>query len=59
MTLKKNTNNKMIAGVCSGIAEKYNIDTIMVRAGFAVAGLMGFGLPIILYVVLAVVMPTE
>ena len=30
------SNNKMIAGVCAGIAEYFNVDPTLVRVGYAV-----------------------
>lgn len=57
--MKRNMNNKMILGVCSGIAKEMDIDPTVVRAVFAIATLMGFGLPIVVYIVMALVMPTE
>lgn len=57
--MKKDINNKMIFGVCSGLAKEFQIDPTIVRLCFAVAAIMGFGLPVVVYVVLAMVMPTE
>lgn len=31
MTLQRSTSDRMIAGVCGGIAEEYNIDATLVR----------------------------
>jgi phage shock protein PspC (stress-responsive transcriptional regulator) len=57
--MKKDINNKMIFGVCSGLANEFQIDPTIVRLGFAVAALMGFGIPIVVYIVLAMVMPSK
>lgn len=57
--MKRDVSNKMIFGVCSGLAKEMNLDPTVVRAIFAVLTLMGFGMPIIIYLVLAVVMPQE
>lgn len=57
--MKKDMNNKMIFGVCSGLANEFQMDPTVVRLCFAVAAIMGFGLPVVVYVVLAMVMPTE
>lgn len=56
--MKKDLSNKMICGVCSGIAKEVNVDPTIVRALFAILALMGFGLPVIIYIVLAIVMPS-
>ena len=45
--MKKDKDNAMIAGVCAGLADEYSVDVTMVRLGFAVATLMGFGLPVV------------
>lgn len=55
--MKKDTSNKMIFGVCSGIAKDFQMDPVIIRALFAVLTLMGFGLPIIVYIILAIIMP--
>ena len=57
--MKKDMANKMIFGVCAGIGKEVNVDPTLVRAIFAVLALMGFGLPVIIYLVMAVVMPVE
>jgi phage shock protein PspC (stress-responsive transcriptional regulator) len=54
--MKKDTANKMLFGVCSGIAREINIDVTIIRAAFAILTLMGFGLPLIIYFVLAIIM---
>ncbi|MGN1161304.1 MAG: PspC domain-containing protein [Candidatus Fimenecus sp.] len=50
--------NKMIDGVCAGIAEFFEIDPTIVRVLYAVLALCtaGFG-GTILYIVLAIIMP--
>jgi phage shock protein C len=57
--MKKDKDNAMIAGVCAGLAKEYNVDVTIVRLGFAAATLMGFGLPVVIYIVMALVMPSE
>ena len=54
--MKKDMSKKMIFGVCSGIARELDVDPTVIRAIFAILTLMGFGLPIIIYLVLAVIM---
>jgi phage shock protein C len=55
--MKKDMNNKMLFGVCSGLAQELQLDVTIIRLIFAIAALMGFGIPIIIYIVLAIVMP--
>ena len=55
--LYRNTQNKMIAGVCSGVAEYVNIDPTVVRLIWALIGLSGAG--ILAYLVAALIIPEE
>ena len=49
------SNNRMICGVCAGIAEYLGIDPTVVRLIWAAPGLTGTG--ILLYIIAALVMP--
>ena len=49
------SNNRMICGVCAGIAEYLGIDPTVVRLICAALGLTGTG--ILLYIIAALVMP--
>ena len=49
------SNNRMICGVCAGLAEYLGIDTTVVRLIWAALGLTGTG--ILLYIIAALVMP--
>ena len=53
--LYKSRNNKMICGVCAGLAEYLGIDPTVVRLIWAALGLTGTG--ILLYIIAALVMP--
>ena len=55
--LYRNTGNKMIAGVCSGLADYINIDPTIVRLIFALVGLSGTG--ILAYLVCAIIIPEK
>ena len=46
---------KMLAGVCGGIAEYFDIDPTLIRALFCILG----GSGILLYIILAVLIPSE
>lgn len=56
--LYRSKNDRMIAGVCAGIAEYFDIDPVLVRALFAVSAFMG-GMGIVLYILLAIITPEE
>lgn len=49
------SNNRMICGVCAGLAEYLGIDPTVVRLIWAAIGLTGTG--ILLYIIAALVMP--
>ena len=54
----KKSSNKVLAGVCGGLAAHFGIDPTIVRALYAVLTLFSAGFPgIILYIILWVVMP--
>lgn len=49
------SNNRMIYGVCAGVAEYFGIDPTIVRLIWTALALSGTG--ILLYIVAAIVMP--
>jgi phage shock protein C len=55
--LVRSERDKIIAGVCAGLAEHLGLDVTLVRVGFVVAALFGPGL--IAYVVLWIAVPKE
>lgn len=56
--LTKSHTDRMIAGVCGGIAEYAGLDATLVRIGYVVLSLFLAGFPgLLLYIILAVVMP--
>ncbi|MDX1618186.1 MAG: PspC domain-containing protein [Balneolaceae bacterium] len=55
--LSKSRTDKMIAGVCGGIAEYLGWDPTIVRIIFVILTIMGYGSPVLLYFILALVMP--
>lgn len=56
--LYRSTNNKMLAGVCGGIAEYFNIDPTIVRLVWA--GLTVFqGIGLLLYILAAIIIPDD
>ncbi|MCM1432503.1 MAG: PspC domain-containing protein [Clostridiales bacterium] len=58
--LYRNRTEKMISGVCGGIAVYFNIDPTIVRLLWAVISLFSASVPgILLYVICSVVIPEE
>ena len=47
--LYRSTRNKMICGVCGGIAEYFNIDPTLVRLGVVLLSLTSWGTGILAY----------
>lgn len=56
--LRRNFNNKVIGGVCSGLADYFDIDTTLVRAIVA-SSIIFAGVGLGLYLVLWIVLPAE
>lgn len=58
--LYRSRTNKMIAGVCGGIAEYLNIDPTLIRAAYALLSLFTVGFPgILAYILLWIIIPEE
>ena len=56
--LRKTPNDKMVAGVCGGIAEYFGIDSTLVRVGYVILSVLSTGFPgLLVYIILAFVMP--
>ena len=54
------SSNRMLAGVCGGIADYFEIDPTLVRVGYAALSVFSAGFPgLLLYIILCVVMPTD
>ncbi len=49
---------KMIAGVCGGVAEYFNVDPTIIRVAWALLAL-GCGTGLILYIICAIVFPRK
>lgn len=56
--LYKSETNKMLAGVCGGIAEYFNIDPTLVRLGWVVFCALG-GSGLLAYIIMAIIMPSR
>ncbi len=55
--LERSTTNKVVAGVCGGIAEYLQVDPTLVRVFFVVGSIVTGGLGLLGYIVLVVLMP--
>ena len=54
--LYRSMNNKMIAGVCGGVAEYFGLDPALVRLGWIVFCALG-GSSVLAYIIAAIVIP--
>ena len=56
--LYRNTSDKKLAGVCSGIADYFNIDPTLVRLGVVFLSLAAGG-GILAYIIAAIIIPEK
>lgn len=56
--LYRNVNDKMLCGVCSGLADYFNIDPTLVRLGWVIFCALG-GSGVLAYIIAAIVMPQD
>ncbi|HET7451341.1 MAG TPA: PspC domain-containing protein [Thermoanaerobaculia bacterium] len=60
MALRRSRTDKMIAGVCGGIAKSAGWDPTAVRIGYVLLSILSVGFPgFLVYVILWAVMPKE
>jgi phage shock protein PspC (stress-responsive transcriptional regulator) len=57
--LVRSRDDRMIAGVCGGIARYLGVDPTIVRVAVVVGTILGFGSLIIAYVLAWILMPQE
>lgn len=55
--LHRSRSERMLAGVCGGIAEYLRVDPTLVRVGFAVLAIITWGVALVAYAVAWVIMP--
>ena len=55
--LMRNPEDKMLFGVCSGLADYLNIDPVIIRLIFVLLVIFGNGIGLIAYIILAILMP--
>ncbi len=56
MELHRSTNNKVIAGVCGGLAESIQVNPIVLRIAFLISILLG-GAGLLIYIALWIILP--
>jgi len=50
---------RMLAGVCAGLAEEFGVSVTLMRLAFVLAVVVGWGMGLVLYVALWVIMPVR
>lgn len=56
--LYRTEDNKMLAGVCGGVAEYFNLDPTLVRVLWVAVSLFA-GAGVILYIIMAIIVPVK
>ena len=58
--LYRSEKNKMIAGVCGGLGEYFNVDPTLIRLAFAVLSIpTAFFGGLVMYIIAAIIIPSE
>ncbi len=57
--LYRSTQNKVLGGICGGIAEYFNVDPVLVRIIFVVLLIASFGTAAIAYLIAWVIIPKK
>lgn len=57
--LTRSRSDRLISGVCGGLARYFSLDTVLVRGIFVVVGLMSMGMAAILYLAAIFLIPEE
>jgi phage shock protein PspC (stress-responsive transcriptional regulator) len=57
--LVRRTDDRMVAGVCSGVADYLGVDVTLVRLVTVLGAVFGFGTFIVAYVVAWILLPQE
>jgi phage shock protein PspC (stress-responsive transcriptional regulator) len=57
--LYRSESDRMLGGVCGGIAEVYDFDPTLIRLIVVLIGLSGAGSPVLAYILAWLIIPTE
>lgn len=57
--LYRSESDRILGGVCGGIAEIYGLDPSLVRLAAVLIGFTAVGSPVLLYLILWIVIPSE
>src|SRR3546814_10856004 len=56
---RKNRRDGMVFGVCAGMADHFGFDVLWTRVPFVALTLLGYGLPLLLYLTVAIHVPLQ
>jgi len=57
--LYRSKTQRMLAGICGGIGEHFDVDPTVIRLVWAVLSLMSVGIGIIAYIIAWIIVPEE
>ena len=57
--LTKSNTDIVLAGVLGGIAEYFELDPTLVRVGYVILSFVAIGSPVLLYILLAIIIPRD
>ena len=55
--LRRSRTDRMLAGVCGGLAESFDVDPALIRVGMVAFTVLGAGAPVVLYAVVWLLAP--
>jgi phage shock protein C len=56
--LTRSSSNKVLAGVCAGLADYFGLDPTLVRAGYVLISVLSAAFPgLLVYIILMLVLP--
>jgi phage shock protein PspC (stress-responsive transcriptional regulator) len=57
--LRRPFDDRIVAGVCSGVARYFGIDPVLVRMGFVILAIVTWGAALLAYPIMWIIMPDE
>jgi phage shock protein C len=58
-SLRRSRSDKMVAGVCGGIAKTLGVDAALIRIGLVAATVLGFGTGAVVYLACWLIIPED
>lgn len=57
--LRRSRSDRMVAGVCGGLANMLGVDAALIRIGLVAATILGFGTGAVLYAICWIMVPED